>query len=71
MDDALQLQYGQPRIRPKTKHPQGQASTKRPVPDNGVGFLVGRTHHGKDTVHGPNGKRVVKVTYDDGTEQDL
>lgn len=56
------------------QEPKGHAhlvQAIRPVADNQVGFLVGRTHHGKDTIHGPNGLRVTKVIFEDGSSQDL
>lgn len=30
---------------------------------------MGSTHHGKPQIWGPNGKRVIKVVYEDNTEQ--
>lgn len=43
----------------------------KPSLDNGVGFIVWRFPRNRDRITGPNGKRVVKVTYEDGTEQNL
>lgn len=66
VDPFLKAIAAQPRARPKAR-PIGQLP--EPPTATPEQFIIWQGHTGKPQLNGPNGKRVAKVIYEDGSEQ--